>query len=185
MMAKIRFVDNFEPDRIGGSKEQCMQLGIKVLSKKSDHSVMWDYECPEIEFDNTKTFDVKIDSWEDDQDYCDVIFKNGVIFGYVCKEDIILVDNKKENKMKKNANKKTVKQLEFDCKKTLISNSDYVDRINSIYDRKNRIYTLLLTAYDRNLDGNNEIIQNIKNDLSAINKEQADFIENYQVLSLQ
>jgi len=88
----IRFVDKFdEPDRISGTAKELKELGVKVLGSKSKESFMWDYEYVPIEM-KTRTFsNVEID-WNDEKDCCDIIFSNGVCFGYVMDSDFRVIE---------------------------------------------------------------------------------------------
>lgn len=70
-------------------------------------------------------------------------------------------------------------------KKTVVSCSDYLDTINSIFDRKCRIYNLLFQAHNQNLDDNNEIVENIKKDLADVKKEQAILMSDFEIQSIQ
>lgn len=84
MTNTICFKEDFHPDRISGDTKKLNDLGITLVNEcKSEHSVMWDFEFPEIKFIKSRTFkNVEID-WNDEKDCCDVFFENGVCFGYV------------------------------------------------------------------------------------------------------
>jgi len=86
----IIFENGFSPDRIGGNSKQLKELGIKLIGRGGEFSIMWDYEYPIIKIRKNKKFNVRID-WNDEHDFCDIIFENGVIFGYVDECDFKVV----------------------------------------------------------------------------------------------
>jgi len=82
-MSTIKFTDKFdEVERINGKPEQLKELGIDVLDNPSEDSYMWDYENVPISMQTRKFSGVDIE-WNDIHDCCDIIFSNGVVFGYV------------------------------------------------------------------------------------------------------
>lgn len=84
----IKFREGFQPDRIGYDHDgRLAEYGIKILGGKSTDSVMWDYENTDVEMDYSKEYDAEF-VCEDDEDYGDVYFANGVCFGYVGRDDI-------------------------------------------------------------------------------------------------
>jgi hypothetical protein len=96
---KIRFKEGFSPDRISGTKKKVEELGIKILSKKSKDSWMWDYENPDVKMPN-KDFEVLLE-FAQDEDYGDLMFKNGVVFGYVDEDDFEVVSSDAQGKSKR------------------------------------------------------------------------------------
>jgi len=87
----IIFRGGFSPDRIGGSKKQLSDLGIRIINAgEIDDNSGWDYEFPEIKIRKNKRFDVRMD-WNDRHDCCDIVFRNGLTFAYVNDVDFRIV----------------------------------------------------------------------------------------------
>jgi hypothetical protein len=90
-MPKIRFNDDFQPERIWCNKEEDLEkLGIKVLSSETD-SVMWKHEFPECEF-KTRVFNADLDCKGLKDPECFDIFIGTVVFGYVNKDDFEVIE---------------------------------------------------------------------------------------------
>lgn len=70
------------PDRVLGTKDQLTELGMRPTAPPSDTSVMWTYEETPILIPLGQVFDVDF-KVADDEEYGDLHFENGVIFGYV------------------------------------------------------------------------------------------------------
>lgn len=91
-MIQIKNPNNFKmvrhsPDCIYGTKEQLAELGMRVLGKPSQDSVMWTHECVDVEIPTTP-LNGSLNN-DDGEEYCDVFFHNGVVFGYEAVEDWI------------------------------------------------------------------------------------------------
>lgn len=76
------FNENFKPNYIYGEKKDLKKLGIKVTNGLLKKPWNWTYENPIIEIPK-KEFKVEI-NWNDNNGDCDIIFKNGVVFGHLC-----------------------------------------------------------------------------------------------------
>ena len=83
----VVFSREFMPTHIWGKKRFLRQLGIVVTNGDGKENWNWDYENPIIEIPD-KRFKVEID-WNEKRDCCDMVFENGVVFGYVHPEDFV------------------------------------------------------------------------------------------------
>ena len=88
--ALIRFSESFKPSYVYGGRKELEALGIKLAPGTSKEPWNWTYENP-IVFIPQKNYTVQL-NWNDEEDCCDVVFSNGVVFGYVDTLDFYKMD---------------------------------------------------------------------------------------------
>jgi len=91
--AVIKFVPGFSPDRIAGEAEDLKFFDIKLVDEgEQKGSIAWTYEFPTVKIPDEE-FDVVLD-WNSEKDCCDVVFSNGLVFGYVDDKDMKIIFRK-------------------------------------------------------------------------------------------
>ena len=88
---KIRFNDDFQPERIWGKEEDLKALGITPLGDKSKDSVMWTHENVDCEFE-TREFE-NVELLDKEEECCDVGIDGKVLFGYVEVSDFEVLED--------------------------------------------------------------------------------------------
>ena len=86
MKYQILFNEDFQPERIGGSRKMLKDIGMTLNKKAKKTKWMWDYENESIKIPKQKYVTI-LHGLHTDDDCVDVEFENCVVFGYVDKDD--------------------------------------------------------------------------------------------------